>query len=145
MALYSPVLFFPVEFMIMTLFSFLASAHSVASGYVLPEGTTTFLCPQMKPMTGFARTAPSYETGYTPDDVMGKNGWGFGYTFPGLFKMKTDQTNKADKANEAVQTTPPTGTPPNLGGEKGGWVLISETGTDGGYVGCRLVNEKDNT
>ena len=88
--------------------------ESEASGFVLPEGTTTFLCPQMKPMTGFARTAPSYETGYTPDDEMGKNGWGFGYTFPGLFH------------------------------EKDGWVLISETGTDGGYVGCRLVNEKGN-
>ncbi len=90
--------------------------ESEASGYVLPEATTTFLCPQMKPMTGFARTAPSYETGYTPDDAMGKNGWGFGYTFPCLFK------------------TPK------------GWVLLSETGTDGGYVGCRLVNEdKGNT
>ena len=88
--------------------------ESEASGYVLPEGTTTFLCPQMKPMTGFARTAPSYETSYTPDDTMGKNGWGFGYTFPCLFK------------------TPK------------GWVLLSETGTDGGYVGCRLVNNKDN-
>ena len=88
--------------------------ESEASGYVLPEGTTTFLCPQMKPMTGFARTAPSYETGYTPDDAMGKNGWGFGYTFPCLFK------------------TPK------------GWVLLSETGTDGSYVGCRLVNDKDN-
>ena len=89
--------------------------ESEASGYVLPEGTTTFLCPQMKPMTGFARTAPSYETGYTPDDAMGKNGWGFGYTFPCLFK------------------TPK------------GWVLISETGTDGSYVGCRLVNDKGST
>ena len=88
--------------------------ESEASGYVLPEGTTTFLCPQMKPMTGFARTAPSYETGYTPDDAMGKNGWGFGYTLPCLFK------------------TPK------------GWMLISETGTDGSYVGCRLVNDKDN-
>ena len=109
--------------------------ESEASGYVLPEGTTTFLCPQMKPMTGFARTAPSYETGYTPDDKMGKNGWGFGYTFPCLFKLKAEKT-KAD------QTTP---SPSYSGGESGGWVLISETGTDGGYVGCRLVNEKDNT
>ena len=88
--------------------------ESEASSYVLPDGTTTFLCPQMKPMTGFARTAPSYETGYTPDDAMGKNGWGFGYTFPCLFKAPK------------------------------GWVLLSETGTDGGYVGCRLVNDKDN-
>ena len=80
------------------------------SGFVLPEGTTTFLCPQSKPMGGFARTSPSYETSYTLDEVMGKNGWGEGYTFPCLFK------------------------------ETAGWVLISETGTDGGYVGCRLLN-----
>ena len=90
-----------------------AVVMSEASGFVLPEGTTTFLCPQMKPMTGFARTAPSYETSYTLDDQMGKNGWGGGYTFPCLFKTPA------------------------------GWVLISETGTDGGYVGCRLLNVKD--
>jgi len=85
--------------------------QSEASGFVLPEGTTTFLCPQSKPMGGFARTSPSYETSYTLDDAMGKNGWGEGYTFPCLFKTPT------------------------------GWVLISETGTDGNYVGCRLLNE----
>lgn len=43
-----------------------------ATGFSLPEGTTTFLCPQSKPMGGFARTSPSYETGYTVDDAMGK-------------------------------------------------------------------------
>jgi len=83
-----------------------------ASSFVLPDGTTTFLCPQSKPMGGFARTSPSYETSYTLDDATGKNGWGEGYTFPCLFRN----------------------------GDKG-WVLISETGTDGGYVGCRLLNE----
>ena len=83
------------------------------SGFSLPEGTTTFLCPQSKPMGGFARTSPSYETSYTLDEPVGKNGWGEGYTFPCLFKT-------ADK----------------------GWVLISETGTDGGYVGCRLLNQQ---
>lgn len=81
-----------------------------ASGFVLPQGTTTFLCPQSKPMTGFARTAPSYETSYAYDEEMGKNGWGDGYTFPCLFR------------------------------ESGGWLLISETGNDGGYVGCHLEN-----
>ena len=30
------------------------------TSYALPEGTTTFLCPQVKPMGGFARTYPSY-------------------------------------------------------------------------------------
>lgn len=43
-----------------------------ATGFVLPEGTTTFLCPQSGPMGGFARTSPSYETPYTVDDTMGK-------------------------------------------------------------------------
>ena len=99
--------------------------ESEASGFVLPEGTTTFLCPQMKPMTGFARTAPSYETGYTPDDAMGKNGWGNGYTFPCLFRIQGDK----EPGRQGVQDK---------------WVLISETGTDGGYVGCRLVCEKNN-
>lgn len=56
------------------------------TGFVLPEGSTTFLCPQSKPMGGFARTSPSYETPYKADDSMGKNGWGEGYTFPCLFR-----------------------------------------------------------
>ena len=89
-----------------------AVINDEASGFVLPEGTTTFLCPQSKPMGGFARTSPSYETSYTLDDQMGKNGWGEGYSFPCLFKN----------------------------GEKG-WLLISETGTDGSYVACRLLND----
>ena len=86
-----------------------------ASGFVLPEGTTTFLCPQSKPMGGFARTSPSYETPYTCDEPVGKNGWGEGYSFPCLFKTPA------------------------------GWALISETGTDGDYVGCRLLNEQGGT
>ena len=93
--------------------------QSEASGFVLPEGTTTFLCPQSKPMGGFARTSPSYETSYSLDDAMGKNGWGEGYTFPCLFKVP----GKSGISGEA------------------NWLLISETGTDGGYVGCRLLNE----
>ena len=97
--------------------------ESETSSFVLPDGTTTFLCPQSKPMGGFARTSPSYETSYTLDDAIGKNGWGEGYTFPCLFKV------------------------PGLSGASGkaadpNWLLISETGTDGGYVGCRLLNEQ---
>ena len=87
-----------------------AVVNGEASGFVMPEGTTTFLCPQSGPMGGFARTSPSYETSYTLDDQMGKNGWGNGYTFPCLFKTPA------------------------------GWILLSEAGTDGGYVGCRLLN-----
>ncbi len=80
------------------------------TGFVLPAGTTTFLCPQSNPMTGFARTAPSYETSYTPDAPMGQNGIGNGYTFPCLFRINSD-----------------------------GWMLISETGVDSRYCGSRLI------
>lgn len=98
-----------------------AIVENEASGFVLPDGTTTFLCPQSKPMGGFARTSPSYETSYTLDEPMGKNGWGEGYSFPCLFKVPV-----------AATKLQPTGQ---------GWVLISETGTDGNYVACRLLNE----
>jgi len=84
------------------------------SGFVFPEGTTTFLCPQSKPMVGFARTMPSYETSYTPDAPMGKNGNdNNGFTFPCLFKVGTQ-----------------------------GWVLISETGVDSRYCGSRLIGHE---
>ena len=96
-----------------------------ASGFVMPDGTTTFLCPQSKPMGGFARTSPSYETSYTLDEPAGKNGWGEGYTFPCLFKTSLTAPEGTSKASEAGSA----------------WILISETGTDGNYVGCRLLSD----
>ena len=66
-----------------------AVVEEEASSFCLPDGTTTFLCPQSAPMHGFARTSPSYETSYTLDDKAGKNGWGNGFTFPCLFKVPT--------------------------------------------------------
>ena len=99
-----------------------AVVENEASGFVLPEGSTTFLCPQSRPMGGFARTSPSYETSYTLDEPVGKNGWGEGYSFPCLFKVPGAAATKSQPAGQ-------------------GWVLISETGTDGGYVACRLLNE----
>jgi len=113
--------------------------ESEASAFVLPDGTTTFLCPQSKPMGGFARTSPSYETSYTLDDEAGKNGWGEGYTFPCLFKVQAPPTvskgaSNAGKPRKKSDVAP-------SGAEGGAWILISETGTDGGYVGCRLLND----
>lgn len=86
-----------------------------ATGFVFPEGTTTFLCPQSRPMVGFARTMPSYETGYALDAPMGRNGRdNNGFTFPCLFKV----------------------------GDKG-WVLLSETGVDSRYCGSRLLGHSE--
>ena len=59
------------------------------SSFNFPEGTTTFLCPQIGPMTGWERTKPSYEEDYKVDQPMAvKSQFGQGYTFPCLFKAK---------------------------------------------------------
>ena len=80
-----------------------------ATGFSLPEGTTTFLTPQSKPMVGWERTKPSYEEGYSNDGAMtARSQYGEGYTFPCLFHAPE------------------------------GWVLISETGVDSHYCGSHL-------
>lgn len=84
--------------------------YNEVSGFNFPSQTTTFLCPQITPMTGWERTKPSYEEEYTPDAQMNvKSQFGVGYTFPCLFKLGND-----------------------------GWVLVSETGVSSAYPGCRL-------
>ena len=84
--------------------------YNEVSGFNFPEKTTTFLCPQITPMTGWERTKPSYEEEYTPDAPMNvKSKFGVGYTFPCLFKVGSD-----------------------------GWVLVSETGVSSAYPGSRL-------
>lgn len=85
------------------------------TAYLLPEGTKTFLCPQMTPQTGFARTAPSYETYYEYGGEMGKNGHGRGYTFPALFKTSDDV-----------------------------WVMLSETNVGGNYCASRIESNGKN-
>lgn len=91
-----------------------AVVNDEATGFLMNDGTTTFFCPQMGEMTGFARTAPSYETHYTADETMGKNGWGHGYTFPCLFKAPGNNDRPV-------------------------WILVSETGVNN-YPGCKIVN-----
>ena len=84
--------------------------YKEVSGFNFPQQTTTFLCPQITPMTGWKRTKPSYEEEYTPDAPMNvKSQFGVGYTFPCLFKVGED-----------------------------GWTLVSETGVTSGYPGSRL-------
>lgn len=81
-----------------------------ATGYKFPSVTTTFLSGMMTPMTGFARTAPSYESGYQADAPMASaNARKNGFVFPALFRV----------------------------GDKG-WVLLSETGVSSLYCGSHL-------
>lgn len=84
--------------------------ESEATGYNFPEQTTTFLSPMMGPMGGFARTSPSYESGYSNDDSIKNSTWSNeGYVFPALFRIGDD-----------------------------GWVLLSETGVRSLYCASHL-------
>lgn len=83
-----------------------------ATGYKFPAATTTFLSQMMGPMSGFARSGPSYESGYEADAPVGKTGSNKeGYVFPGLFHVG-----------------------------KSGWVLLSETGVSSLYCASHLSN-----
>lgn len=80
------------------------------TGFNFPAQTTTFLCPQSKPMIGWKRTKPSYEEEYLSDAHMNTPSRdGLGYTFPGLFHIGDN-----------------------------GWVLVSETGVDSKYCASHL-------
>ncbi len=80
-----------------------------ATAFNLPDGTITFLTPQIDPMKGWERTKPSYEEEYKADAAMtDRSKYGQGYTFPALFHL----TN--------------------------GWMLVSETGVDSHYCGAHL-------
>lgn len=82
------------------------------TSFAFPSHTTTFICPQSKAMAGWMRTKPSYEEEYVADAPMNvKSTFGEGYTFPCLFHVGND-----------------------------GWVLVSETGTNGAYAGCHLAD-----
>ncbi|MFT4167499.1 MAG: glycoside hydrolase family 97 catalytic domain-containing protein [Dysgonomonas sp.] len=83
-----------------------------ATGYKFPSYTTTFISSMMKSMGGFAHTSPSYESGYTNDEPVGKSeSNNEGYVFPGLFRVGAD-----------------------------GWVLLSETGVNSLYCASHLSN-----
>ena len=82
---------------------------SELSSFNFPDGTTTFISPQIGPETGWEQTKPSYEEGYSADAPMAvKSQYGHGYIFPALFHL------------------------PN------GWVLVSETGVGSNYCGAHL-------
>ena len=81
-----------------------------ATSFRLPDATTTFLSPQSHAMVGWERTKPSYEEVYTADaPLTARSQFGEGYVFPALFRVGQD-----------------------------GWVLLSETGVNGSYVGSHL-------
>lgn len=89
--------------------------ESERTEFVLPKHATAFMSNMMSAMTAFARTAPSYESGYTNDAAFGaQTSAREGYVFPALFRVGTD-----------------------------GWVLISETGVSSDYCASHLSASTD--
>lgn len=87
------------------------------TGYKFSAATTTFLSPMMTSMTGYARSAPSYESGYRADAAMNDTTLRpDGFVLPGLFHI----------------------------GENG-WVLLSETGVSSLYCGSHLSSYSKET
>ena len=92
-----------------------AVIQSEASAFVFPDNTTTFLSPQSKPMVGWERTKPSYEEEYRADRPLTERSiQGEGYVFPALFRISLGLDNV--------------------------WVLLTETGVNGSYVGAHLTD-----
>lgn len=82
---------------------------SELSSFNFPEGTTTFISPQIGPESGWEQTKPSYEEGYSADAPMDTpSQYGHGYIFPALFHLP------------------------------GGWALVAETGVGSNYCGSHI-------
>ena len=86
------------------------------SSFNFPDGTTTFISPQIGPETGWEQTKPSYEEVYSADAPMDTpSQYGHGYIFPALFHL------------------------PN------GWVQVAETGVGSNYCGSHLSDYQSGT
>lgn len=84
--------------------------------FTFPLDTRAYMTPYSKPKSGWAKTNPSYEEHYVYDvPVNTISSIGNGWTYPALFNV-----------------------PGN------GWVLVSETGTDGNYCGTHLSEPTQN-
>jgi len=118
---------------------------SELSSFCLPDGTTTFISPQIGPETGWEQTKPSYEETYSADAPMTEpSRYGHGYIFPALFHLpgisgtsgkpgKPGISGKSGKSGKPGASAPPS------------WLLISETGVGSGYCGSHLSDYQAGT
>lgn len=111
-----------------------AIVYGEATAFNLPEGSTTFLSPQIGPETGWEQTKPSYEETYSADAPMDvASQYGHGYIFPALFHIgggKPAAPPSAGRKARAGKAAAP------ADGEC--WALISETGVGSNYCGAHL-------
>ena len=96
-----------------------ARIFSELSSFNFPDGTTTFISPQIGPETGWMQTKPSYEEGYSADAPMDKpSQYGHGYIFPALFHISL--TSNPSPLTSDI------------------WALVAETGVSSAYCGSHL-------
>ena len=89
---------------------------SELSSFNFPDGTTTFISPQIGPESGWEQTKPSYEEGYSADASMAASSqYQHGYIFPALFHLPA------------------------------GWALVAETGVGSNYCGSHLSDYQAGT
>ncbi len=83
-------------------------------GYRFAPDSWAYMSPLSAAKSGWAKTNPSYEENYPCVAVGTPSPYGIGWTYPALFRVQ----NKA-------------------------WVLLSETGVDGSYVGTHLAHSSE--
>ena len=109
---------------------------SELSSFNFPDGTTTFISPQIGPESGWEQTKPSYEEGYSADAAMDTpSQYGHGYIFPALFHIQGD--NSASNISPSSLLPPPS--------SNNAWALVSETGVTSGFCGSHLSDYQPGT
>jgi hypothetical protein len=123
------------------------------TSFNFPDGTTTFISPQIGPESGWEQTKPSYEEGYSNDAPMTTpSQYGHGYIFPALFHVQgvkeTGRQGVQDKSSSAksnvLRSAMPLGSSKNSVNSlnslnsKNLWALVSETGVGSNYCGSHL-------
>ena len=107
------------------------------SSFNFPDGTTTFISPQIGPETGWEQTKPSYEEGYSADAPMDTpSQYGHGYIFPALFHISLT-SRSASPLGSSKNPSPLT--------SKNIWALVSETGVGSNYCGSHLSDYQSGT
>lgn len=120
---------------------------SELSSFNFPDGTTTFISPQIGPESGWEQTKPSYEESYSADAPMTTpSQFAHGYILPALFHITTGTGNLggtmgtvpavSSKANNTGTVPSVTTGASSVMSEA--WALISETGVGSNYCGSHL-------
>ena len=112
---------------------------SELSSFNFPDGTTTFISPQIGPETGWEQTKPSYEEGYSADAPMdAPSQYGHGYIFPALFHYSKESWNQGNPVQGIGKKNPRFQNSLEKKSSSDYWILLSETGVGSNYCGSHL-------